>query len=1725
MVEDGPGPTAASYLQKYGGGLTADAYLKKYAPRPKLTVEQQAEQQRRLIQHRPPTDEYGQAVGEAGYDIAAGLVNFPIQVIKKATGAFAPRPRALPSNAFEAQVDPRAALEHARRASLATRPEEPTAGEMALSLPLMGYNLESAVREAGARMEEGTGSGPEFVRAAVNLGGNAALLAAGRVTEAARGPIVASADRAMASDIMARVRAGQMPTAPRPAPAAPPAPPSEAVPTAPTAAAPAAPVEAPAAPQTATPPAPAEAAPSQIAVDRAYLRRQGFTPEQIADLEQKAAARVAAGETPQARRTFTEHDFRNEPPAPGPVPEPVAAPEVAPAAPVAGAAERVTETAPPAPAEPQPTPPQGAMKLATGKSGIVADAQGNRFRIVDNADPSLVRVEPVEGGAVRPMGRAAVVDIGLPPEVNRETGVLEAPNVPRGAPIPEGARPGAALHDAQGRVIPGTEVPEPAAKGPGSPGFVERRAETPPDQEIVFDRRRTYIHDGEGKVVGRGPTPLEPGDEFLAAAEATKPTPTDIAGAVTGKPVRATLFRGSGRAEPGSVYSEYVPQEPVLGAGRYSTPSKEFAQTFGPQMEQVTADLKNPLVITNDAQWRTLTKRAGWPFPNPFGGDVAAASQAIARLRSMVEGDGYDGVVIRLPEPFKQGLDDSAKTLADVFGEDQVVEFKPPAAPPDAFDVAAGAPHNEAAAQATLFGGEEISGKAQTELLPEAAGAARAEFPAGPAVEPPGAKPAELPLEPAAPLTRPADVTLGQWRRLKAMDPEALRAEYAQRVQSRDVSTEQSVTRAGARRDQPISGRFAGIQAVQQNQVLAQMESVGRARGIDLAGEFQQGLEAQRHADASTTAWDEAAGRASPADFAANEREVRSFFQSQGLGEVGGAHREIAVALTRAGIGAAAGAWYGATQTDNPKDKGINSLIGAALGATALFALPVLLKAERARPNSLVDAGYKLLAPAAREGANVGAAGVREAKAWEAREGDIARASLARGRQVMASLPEPERWAAVAESESPGGVVTHPALKGPLGAFRKAADAARTEAQRYGRLNDYIENWFPHMWEGSEGAKQVLTDAIMGRRPLAGRAGFLKQRVLRGTITEAMQIIKDNNLDLRPKFENPMDMALAGLSEMKRWLAAQHIREFLEQRNLLQLHEYGRRGPEGYARINDALFRAGSKGEYWAPEPVARILNNHLSPGLRGNALYDAYMGLGNTLNRVQLGLSFFHAGFVTVDAITSRVAAGIQNLASGHPLKGLGKIVTGPTAPLAYLREGVKIGREWKVPGSQDPHFAGLVDQIVKAGGRAETDAFYRGRDIAKFMDGLRRHDPVTMLARAPLAVIQSVSSLILEKYVPAMKRGAFAELADAEMGRLGRDATEADVRAALMRAWDSVDNRLGQVVYDNVFWNRAFKDVLHATQRSVGWNWGTMRELGGGGLDILAGKGMTPRAAYVMALPITVGLLGSVTNVLLTGELPRDLRDLYMPRTGRRDADGNEERVNFPSYMKDVFAYARHPLTTVTHKTNPALSLIIEMLQNRDYYGDMIRNPDAAPVQQLGELADYLGQAALPFAVTQSMESSKRQQPLGIRLAPFVGVTPAPRWAVRTKAQNLMSEMQQQTGGEARTPEQAKASQQRGQLLSRMRTGQAGPADLQALALQGSLSYGQGRSMLARARVHPLVDRFQRLRSLEDMERVYAAGTPQEQKMWWPTLMRRQQAAAAARSRITSGALLGVP
>jgi N12 class adenine-specific DNA methylase len=463
---------------------------------------------------------------------------------------------------------------------------------------------------------------------------------------------------------------------------------------------------------------------------------------------------------------------------------------------------------------------------------------------------------------------------------------------------------------------------------------------------------------------------------------------------------------------------------------------------------------------------------------------------------------------------------------------------------------------------------------------------------------------------------------------------------------------------------------------------------------------------------------------------------------------------------------------------------------------------------------------------------------------------------------------------------------------------------------------------------------------------------------------------------------------------------------------------------------------------HWAmPEPVARLVNNYLSPGLSQKLWYQLYRQAGNSMNNFTLGFSAFHLGFTSIDAATSGLALGFYEAAHGHPIRGLvdalksplevlgvplgmaakgvqklAKGAAGAVAPLSSFARGDQLLQEYFRPGTQGAQIADLVQSMILAGGRATLDKFYQVQTTEKMMDAFHRGGwgILTGALRIPFAAAEQTVRPILEYIVPRQKLGVFAEMAQFELDRLQAGEIQAeDLPALLARAWDSVDNRLGQMVYDNLFWNKTWKDLLMASIRSVGWNTGTIREILGGAADArkllpqLTGGGPKPpydpdvthRLSYLFALPLMTMLFGSIYFYLRNGHGPESLADRIQPRSGHLTKSGDPERMNLPTYTKDIIGVKEKGIwRTAKDKIHPLLGLIADELSNKDWRERPITLPDDPWGAWLTKKLMYALQAYVPMAV-KNLQTEEQRHPegLGERIAPFVGVTPAPAPANR--------------------------------------------------------------------------------------------------------------------------------
>ncbi len=539
----------------------------------------------------------------------------------------------------------------------------------------------------------------------------------------------------------------------------------------------------------------------------------------------------------------------------------------------------------------------------------------------------------------------------------------------------------------------------------------------------------------------------------------------------------------------------------------------------------------------------------------------------------------------------------------------------------------------------------------------------------------------------------------------------------------------------------------------------------------------------------------------------------------------------------------------------------------------------------------------------------------------------------------------------------------------------------------------------------------------------------------------------------------------------------------------------------GTAKMKIPVNGRVTLGHYYMPEGAAAVLSNYLSPGLSRFGLYRTIRGASNIMNSAQLGFSAFHLGFTSIDAAVSHAATGLHWIATGRPLKGLGRIMTTPAAPWTTYYRGKRLQAEMLKPGSY-PRSNQIADLAVKGGLRATSDPLWRSEWTRKFQRALGEGNLrgyANGLTALPFAAVEQVMRPITEYIVPRQKLGVFAQMAQDAMERLGPDADVHAVRKAMAQAADSTENRMGQMTYDNLFHHTVVKDLALIGFRSYGWQLGKYREAIGAGADyakvvrdLATGKKpeVTPRMAYVAALPMVLGAMGGIFNTLATGTLPQGLMDLYFPRTGRMDRNGKPQRVSLPSYLKDLvsdwhdFPDLAKMGPSFYHKLNPMISVVADMLRNRDFYDVKIRGEDD-PV-----LLPYLkfgAQSLRPFSIQGGLKLAEDPKATAADwVLPFFGVVPAKRALTMTAAEAKAADlMMDQLPQGSRTREQYDRSEMAKQILQTMKEEpEEGKAQLRSAMQAGQITARKGSEMMNRLNMTPLQFQMSRLPAESGMQ-----------------------------------------
>ena len=605
--------------------------------------------------------------------------------------------------------------------------------------------------------------------------------------------------------------------------------------------------------------------------------------------------------------------------------------------------------------------------------------------------------------------------------------------------------------------------------------------------------------------------------------------------------------------------------------------------------------------------------------------------------------------------------------------------------------------------------------------------------------------------------------------------------------------------------------------------------------------------------------------------------------------------------------------------------------------------------------------------------------------------------------------------------------------------YRERLNNAYRVITKYKEGLNFLENYFPHFWQKPDQIAKDFIPEIMARRPLEGNKSFLKQRVFQ-TIQEGIEA------GYKPITTNPEELMQMYEQSVAKFEMAQKIKADLKTSGMWKIIQSGKPLPSGYAYIEDPIARAyfpqgtiqtseGSKehfaqvGRAAAPTSVARLINNHLSVDwLQKSPTVRTLMQAKNALNAIQLGFSGFHILFTTLDSIVTGLDVGLGYLSQGNLKMAAKAFAKAPFNAVNYFKDGQKFY-------NGDPELLKIEDDLFHGGASLKKHQYFKNSTLDNFLKNVREGNYPGALGRLPFAAIEGTMRPLFSYYIPRLKVGAFRDLFSEELSRRSKDIESGKVtRVALAKeVWGNIENRLGELNYDNLFWNRNFKAANMLMWRAVGWNLGTIREIGGATTqdfakfvsDSMHGRkpNLTPKMRYVLALFFVLGTIGSIYEKLHTGHGPKNFKDMLYPENGGTDQNGDPIRVEFPSYLKDMYGYIHHPIQTVGNKLSPEISVLLQVIQNRDYYGNYVYDPKSGLPKELGDSLKYLVSQVKPFSLTNVLELEKGNASKEQEAESFLGIQKAPADQIQSERTKAIFDSLQEQG--PKTPEEQKLAQ----------------------------------------------------------------------------------------------------
>jgi hypothetical protein len=259
-------------------------------------------------------------------------------------------------------------------------------------------------------------------------------------------------------------------------------------------------------------------------------------------------------------------------------------------------------------------------------------------------------------------------------------------------------------------------------------------------------------------------------------------------------------------------------------------------------------------------------------------------------------------------------------------------------------------------------------------------------------------------------------------------------------------------------------------------------------------------------------------------------------------------------------------------------------------------------------------------------------------------------------------------------------------------------------------------------------------------------------------------------------------------------------------------------------------------------------------------------------------------------------------------------------------------------------------------------------------------------------------------------------------------------------------------------------------------------------------AAAGMLDRPLFVAFYTAQSLAYGGMLTWALSGQAPQKLLDYIYPKSGEKNPDGTDARLNTMFYAREFAAAYKHMQTEgvvagttqfFLNKASPVVGMVKDWAKNVDYFGKEISDPEAPAYIRLAQKLSHVMQELEPMSIS-SVKRSSTDTVKSYALS-IAGFGPAPKYATETPTEMAIKSAFRKYHGTSITPyEKAEYGDEAKKLKKAYAAGDTEEYGKQLLAMKEkyNLTPRQIQSMRKSAGVDPTLKMFKALSPKQQKE-----------------------------------------